>query len=111
MGADDVRRHQVGRELDAVEPEVQRLGQGAHETGLAEAGDALEQDVAIRQQADDRAVHDLLLAHDHLADLAAQAVATVRELCQLQGEIVRGPRLGGVVHSPSSSASASSASR
>ena len=111
VGADDVRGHQVGRELDAVELQMQRLGQGADQAGLAEAGDALEQDVPVGQQADDRPVDDFFLAHDHLADLAAQAAAAVGELGQLQGKIVRGARLGGVVHSPSSSAALCSASR
>ena len=37
VGADDVGGHQVGRELDAVEVQVDRVGQGAHQQRLAQA--------------------------------------------------------------------------
>ena len=52
--ADDVGGHQVGRELDARELQVQDVGQRVDEARLADAGDALEQHVAARQQARDR---------------------------------------------------------
>jgi hypothetical protein len=44
--ADDVGRHQVGRELDARELQVQHVGERVHEARLADARDALEQHVA-----------------------------------------------------------------
>ena len=44
--AEDVGRHEVGRELDARERERQRLGERPHEHRLAEPGHALEQRVA-----------------------------------------------------------------
>ena len=69
VGADDVGRHQVGRELDAVEVEVEHLGQRADEERLAQARHALEQGMAADEQAGQDAVDDLVVADDHLADL------------------------------------------
>ena len=62
FGAGDVGRHQVGRELDAAELEVERLGERAHQHGLAQAGHALEQGVAAGDEADQHVAHDLGLA-------------------------------------------------
>ena len=73
--ADDVGRHEVGRELDARERRVDRLGERAHEHRLAEAGHAFEQRVAAAEQAHEHALDDLFLADDHRADLFAQACA------------------------------------
>ena len=67
--ADDVGGHQVGRELDAGERAVDDVGERAHEHRLAEAGHALEQHVAVGEQADERVPHELALADDDLADL------------------------------------------
>ena len=67
--ADDVGRHQVGRELDAVEVQVERLGQRADQQRLAQAGHAFEQGVAADEQAGQHAVDDVVVADDHLADL------------------------------------------
>ena len=49
--ADDVGRHQVGRELDARERQVQDVGERVHEARLADAGNAFEQHVAAGEQA------------------------------------------------------------
>ena len=68
--ADDVGRHEVRRELDAAEAEVQRLGHRAHQHRLAEPGHALEQRVRSGQQADQRLPDELLLADDERPDLA-----------------------------------------
>ncbi len=54
VGADDVGGHQVGRELDAAEAAVDDVGEGAHQHRLAQAGHALEQRVAVGEQADQR---------------------------------------------------------
>ena len=55
VGADDVGRHQIRRELDARELQVEDVGERVHEAGLADARDALEQHVAADQQRGDRA--------------------------------------------------------
>ena len=69
LRADDVGRHQVGRELNARELEVEHVGQRVHEARLADAGNALEQHVAARQQARHRRRDDLLVPDDAPADL------------------------------------------
>jgi hypothetical protein len=71
--AHDVRRHEVGRELNARELEVHRLRQRAHEHGLAEAGHAFEQRVTPGDEASERAFDDGLLAYDDLRDLFLHA--------------------------------------
>ena len=68
--AGDVGRHQVGRELDPVERAVDDVGDGPHEHRLAEAGNALEQHVAVGEQAGQRLSDELALADDHATDLA-----------------------------------------
>ena len=69
VGADDVGGHQVGGELDAVEVEVDRLGQGAHQQRLAQPGNAFEQGMTADEQAGQDSVDDLVVADDDLADL------------------------------------------
>ena len=51
LGADDVGRHQVGRELDAVELEVDRLRERLDQQRLGEAGHAAQQHVAAGEEA------------------------------------------------------------
>jgi hypothetical protein len=67
--AHDVGRHQVRRELDPAEVQVERLGHGPHQHRLAEPGHALEQRVRSGQQADQRLPHELLLTDDESPDL------------------------------------------
>ncbi len=69
VGADHVGRHQVGRELDAVEFQVERAGQRADQGGFAQAGHAFEQRMAADEEAGQHAVDDRLVADDRLGDL------------------------------------------
>ena len=69
--ADDVGRHEVGRELHAGELEVERPGERLHEQRLGHAGHALEQHVAAHEQRGDEAGQRAVLADDDLADLLA----------------------------------------
>ena len=68
-GADDVRGHEVGRELNAREVQIEHLGERADKHGFAEAGDPLEQRVPADHEAEKRLRHHLLMADDHLGDL------------------------------------------
>ena len=52
--AEDVGRQQVAGELDALEVQPERCGQGMRQRGLADAGHVLDQQVAARQQAGER---------------------------------------------------------
>ena len=56
--AEDVGRHQVGRELDAVELEVDRLGQLLDEQRLRQPGHAAQQAVAAGEERDENLADD-----------------------------------------------------
>ncbi len=64
--AGDVRRHQVGRELDALELEMENLRDGFHEQRLGQAGRAGDQAMAAGEQRDQDLLDDFLLADDDL---------------------------------------------
>ena len=70
VGADDVGRHQVGRELDPVEIERDGVGQGPHQEGLAQARHPFQERVPADKQAGQDAVDDLVVADDDLGDLS-----------------------------------------
>ena len=89
LGAEDVRGHQVGRELDAAKLERKRLAQGTHQQGLAEPRHPLDQAMAPRQQSDQQLFDHGILADDGLTNRAAQAT----ELLQSGGYVGFG-RLG-----------------
>ena len=66
-GADDVRRQQVGRELDAGERAAERPGERRHHERLAEAGHAFEQAVPAGDERDEHPLEHPVLADDHAA--------------------------------------------
>ncbi len=80
VGADDVGGHQVGRELDAVEVQVDRVGERPHQQRLAQARHAFQQRMAADEQAGQDAVDDLVVADDDLADLGLHAFVGRAEL-------------------------------
>jgi hypothetical protein len=95
LGAGDVGRHEVGRELDALERQVQGFGQGRDEQGLGQAGDPDEQAVPAREQRRQEVLDDLALADDPLVDLGAQLVVgagDVGDRAQVGGELGLGAR-------------------
>ena len=63
-GADDVCRHQVGRELDALELDAQRVGEGLDRQRLREPGYPLDQQVAPGHEGDDHPLKEFVLADD-----------------------------------------------
>ena len=69
LGAGDVGGHQVGRELNAAEGQVQRLGQRADHQRLGQARDAFQHHVAAAEEANQNFVDDMFLADDDLAEL------------------------------------------
>jgi len=80
VSAEDVGRHQIRRELHAVELQVQHRAEGADQHGLAQAGHAFEQRMAADEQAGQHTVNDLGVADDDLADLAHDPVVSLAEL-------------------------------
>ena len=74
LGAGDVAGHQVGRELDALERQVQRLGQRADQQRLGQARHAFQQGVAAGEDGDQHLLDHFVLADDDLGQLVADAV-------------------------------------
>jgi len=64
LGTCDVRREQVGRELDAMEFRLDTFGQVLDGLGLGQSGSALDQQVAIGKQGDEQTVDQLFLTED-----------------------------------------------
>ena len=75
VGAGDVRRHQVGRELDAVELQVEHLRQRRDEQRLRQPGHADDQAVAADEQRQQHELDDVALADDALLQLGDDLLA------------------------------------
>ena len=75
LGAGDVGRHQVRRELDPLEAQVEDLGQRADQQRLGQAGHAGQQAVAAGEERDQQLIDGVVLADDHLAQLLADPAA------------------------------------
>ena len=71
LGTDDVGGEEVRGELDPLEFEVEGLGDGVDEGGLAETGDTFEEDVAAADDGDEDIFDDVLLTDDEFADFRA----------------------------------------
>ena len=73
--AGDVRRHQVGRELDAREVQFERARQGMHQQRLGQAGHAHEQAMATGKKRPQRRGDNILLPDDDLGDFGLEPFA------------------------------------
>ena len=71
----DVGRHQVGRELDATERQVQSPRQRADHQGLGQAGHAFQQAMPAAEQGNQQLFDHVLLADDHLGQLTRDLLA------------------------------------
>ena len=79
LGAGDVGRHQVGRELDAVELQRQRIGQRADHQRLGQARHADQQAVAAGEDRDQQLLDHVALADDDLGELVGDAAVGLVE--------------------------------
>ncbi len=79
VAAGDVARHQIGRELDALEGGAEHVREGAHEQRLAEAGHAFDEHVTAGEDGDERVQDEIVLAEEHLAGLAAEEIEAIAE--------------------------------
>jgi hypothetical protein len=70
----DVARHQVGRELDSLEGQVQRLGKRADEQRFGQAGDTFQQCVAAGEHRHQHLLDDFALPDDDFGKFIAEAV-------------------------------------
>jgi hypothetical protein len=68
LGAGDVGGHQIGRELDAAEAEVHRIGERFDEERLRKAGHAFEQAVTTGGEGDEELLNDGLLSDNAPAE-------------------------------------------
>ena len=69
LGAGDVRRHQVGRELDAAELQREGVGQRADQQRLGQTRHAHQQAVSAGEHGHQQFFHHPPLADDHPAKL------------------------------------------
>jgi hypothetical protein len=70
--ARDVAGQEIGGELDALRVEAEGFREALHELRLAEAGQALEEQVSAREEAGDHLIHERLLAEEHFIERGAQ---------------------------------------
>jgi hypothetical protein len=80
LAAGDVGRHQVGRELDALEFQVEQLGQRFDQQGLGQPRRARQQAVAARQDRHQQLIDDRALADDHLAQFGGDPLPRFAQL-------------------------------
>ena len=92
VGPGDVRRHQVGRELDPLEADVEDLGERADHQGLGQARHAHQEDVPPGEDRGEDLLDHFVLADDDLAQLGDHHVARVAELVEELGDPVAGVR-------------------
>jgi hypothetical protein len=78
LGSSDVCRHQIRRELDALEREIEDLRNGLDQQGLGQARDAGDQAVPAGEERHQHFVDDGVLPDDDLADLRENALAPGR---------------------------------
>ena len=70
LRAEHVGRQQIGRELNAMERRVDRLGERADGQRLRQTGHALEQNVSAGEKTDEQSVNHVFLTDDAPRDLA-----------------------------------------
>jgi hypothetical protein len=80
LGAGNVRRHQIGSELDAIELERQRFSERSHKQRLGKTRDPHEQAMAACEQRDQQLLHDVMLPHDGFRELVPQMSEGFMEL-------------------------------
>src|SRR5207245_11621272 len=77
--ADEVGGDKVRRELDPFEVAGDRLRDRLDRERLRESGHTLDQKVAARQEADQEALQQVILADDHLLDLEEEPAGVGRD--------------------------------
>ncbi len=90
LGTEDVRRHQIGRALDALVGQTKDDAQSFHELGLGEARHADQQRVAAGEQGDQGLIHHLALAENHAPDALPHQLKTLTQRLNLGEQIFCG---------------------
>jgi hypothetical protein len=86
LRAGDVGRHQIRRELDALERQIEDLGECLDQQRLGQPGDAGDQAVTAGEQGHQDLIDDGVLADDDLADFGEDTVATGRDALGHRGQ-------------------------
>ncbi len=94
VGAGDVHRHEVGRELDAAEMERHGFSHLANEQGFRQAGNAHEQGVTAGKKADAETFDDAVLANDDTGEFRTQAIVGEPELIDRLNVVFAKPLVG-----------------
>ena len=84
--AGDVHRQQVGRELDAAEPRLDRRRERLAQLRLADARHVDEQHVAARRHRAEHALDDVALADDHRLDRRHDAPVLVADALDVRAQ-------------------------
>ena len=87
--ADQIRRQQVGRELQALEPGLDRGGHRFDRERLGEAGHAFEKNVAIGEQTEQKPIDQIFLSDDDMSNLLAQRRNPAAEFLDLLRNFLR----------------------
>ena len=66
VGAGDVRRHQVGCELNPAKVHIQQFGDCAHHESLGQSGNADQKTMPTRKDRGQNLINDSVLTDDHL---------------------------------------------
>jgi hypothetical protein len=67
-GAHQIRWEQVGRKLNALEIEVQYLGQRADGECFGQSWNTFKQNMAVCKKSDQKTVNHIFLPYDNLSD-------------------------------------------
>ena len=81
LGAGDVGGHQVGRELDALEAQIEDLRQRLDQQRLGQPGHAGDQAMAAAEQRHQHFIDDVVLPDDDLAQFVKDLFAAARRPC------------------------------
>ncbi len=83
MRANNIRRHQIRRKLDAAKRQRQRRTQRPHQQRLTQPRHPFQQHVSSGKQTDQHIVHNGLMSYDHLADFRCKRFKRTAKLLTL----------------------------
>ena len=89
IGAGDVRRHQVGSELDSFKLDVEDAGQGADHQGLGQARHAHQQAVAAGEDGGEHLLDHIRLTDDHFLQFFLHQPSVLTEFLQDVAQVSR----------------------
>ena len=90
LGARDVGWHEVRRELDALEREVEYLRDRLDEQRLGEPRDAGDQTVSAGEERDEHLIDHRILPNDDFSDFGEDALAPARDAFGHGRDVARG---------------------